>query len=220
MIDKIATEASAEPEPRDKEKIFCIGCNKTGTTSLERALKELGYSMGNQAQGEWLAKNYLNADFESIQEFCLSADAFQDVPFSLPGTYVHLDRVFTRAKFILTVRDSADQWYESLIRAHSNFVAAGNLPTTEDLKACEYRYPGYMWDVQCRVIAADENEPYDKEALVRFYNTHNESVRNHFKNTDKLLEINVSQPGAYQRMCQFLGINSPNEDFPWLNRTS
>ena len=30
----------------EAEKVFCIGLSKTGTTSLEQALKDLGYRLG------------------------------------------------------------------------------------------------------------------------------------------------------------------------------
>ena len=36
----------------DAEKVFCIGFGRTGTTSLERALRDLGYRLGDQRQGE------------------------------------------------------------------------------------------------------------------------------------------------------------------------
>ena len=34
--------------PASRQKIFCIGMNKTGTTSLETAFTDLGYKLGNQ----------------------------------------------------------------------------------------------------------------------------------------------------------------------------
>jgi hypothetical protein len=47
-----------------KFKIFCIGCNKTGTTSLETAFKDWGYKLGNQTIAERLVDSYLDRDFE------------------------------------------------------------------------------------------------------------------------------------------------------------
>ncbi|WP_417890152.1 hypothetical protein [Xanthomarina gelatinilytica] len=35
-----------------KPKIFCIGHNKTGTTTIESVLKDFGYAMGNQVKGD------------------------------------------------------------------------------------------------------------------------------------------------------------------------
>ena len=37
---------------KDFNKIFCIGFNKTGTTSLERVLRFYGYHLPNQQEQE------------------------------------------------------------------------------------------------------------------------------------------------------------------------
>jgi len=81
--------------------VFCIGLVKTGTTSLERALKDLGYRLGDQRKGEALLPAYAVRNFRPIVEFCLTADAFQDAPFSYPFTYIALDQSFPNARFIL-----------------------------------------------------------------------------------------------------------------------
>jgi 3-oxoacyl-[acyl-carrier-protein] synthase III len=57
-----------------KQKIFCVGCNKTGTTSLEVALRELGYIMGDQATAELLTIQYWGKrDFRRIIRYCYTA---------------------------------------------------------------------------------------------------------------------------------------------------
>ena len=88
--------------PFRTSKVFCVGRNKTGTTSLDVALRELGYLMGDQREAEWLIDAYAARDFKPIVEYCRSAEAFQDVPFSYPYTYVVLDQAFPESKFILT----------------------------------------------------------------------------------------------------------------------
>src|SRR5438105_10212168 len=98
-------------------KVFCVGLNKTGTTSLEAALGALGYRLGKQHCGEQLLKSWQRRDFRPIIELAHTADAFQDIPFGLPYTFIVLDAVFPAARFILTERDNAQQWYESLARS-------------------------------------------------------------------------------------------------------
>jgi len=49
-----------------KEKIFCIGYGKTGTTTLEKTLKEFNYKMGDQYTGELLVFDWFNKDFSKI----------------------------------------------------------------------------------------------------------------------------------------------------------
>lgn len=43
-----ATELRNQRKASDKAKYFCIGRNKTGTTSLKRAFEDLDYPVGNQ----------------------------------------------------------------------------------------------------------------------------------------------------------------------------
>tara|TARA_R110002012_G_scaffold319389_2_gene539628 strand:+ start:11786 stop:12097 length:312 start_codon:yes stop_codon:yes gene_type:complete len=82
-------------------KIFCIGHNKTGTTTMQAVLAGFGYDLGNQRQGELLLDAWYARDFNQIIEYCHTAEAFQDVPFSLPDTYKELDEAFPDAKFFV-----------------------------------------------------------------------------------------------------------------------
>src|SRR3954469_8228837 len=179
-------------------KVFCIGFTKTGTTSLERGLRDLGYRLGNQHQGESLLPHYVSRNFRPIVEFCLSADAFQDAPFCFPFTYVALDQSFPNAKFILSVRDDAEQWYRSIVRFHGNGFANGRVPTKDDLVKAEYSYPGYVWDSFRAVFNPPENDVYNQATLVSQYERHNAAARDYFRFKSNLLEINLSQGGAYQ----------------------
>ena len=118
-------------------KYFLIGLHKTGTTSIEHLFKNWGYVVGDQSQGERLLHDWYIRRFDRIISLVKTADFFQDTPFSLPYTYVVLDQYFPNAKFILTIRDSADQWYQSLVRFHSKIWSPSNAslaPTADDLK--------------------------------------------------------------------------------------
>lgn len=48
---------------RQNNKVFCIGANKTGTTSLEKALKDLGFKMGDQGAAQGLIESYKRRNF-------------------------------------------------------------------------------------------------------------------------------------------------------------
>ncbi len=207
---------------KSKQKIFCIGSGKTGTTSVEKALRDFGYDMGNQAQGELLINQYANRDFKAIIKFCKTADAFQDAPFCFKHTYVALDLAFPNSKFILTVRDSDEQWYQSFTKFHSKLFAGNKrIPTVEDLKNATYRYKGYVWDTRQKVFGFTEKEnPYDSKKLKAYYNDHNSAVIDYFKNKNNLLVINLSDKTAYKQLCAFLNKTPLYEEFPWENKTS
>ncbi len=207
---------------KNKLKIFCIGAGKTGTTSIEKALSDFGYKMGNQEKGELLLNDYAKRNFKAIVNFCKTADAFQDAPFCFQHTYQALDQYFPNAKFILTVRDSDEQWYNSLINFHSKKFAEGKrTPTWQDLKKASYRYNGYVAEVRKKVFGVfEDEEPYDEEKLKQYYNTHNAAVIDYFKNKENLLLLNVAKEDAYKTLCTFLKKDPLYDTFPWKNKTS
>ena len=204
-------------------KIFCIGFNKTGTTSVEYALRTFGYRLGNQAVGEMLLPDWYKEDYNRLIRFCHKYDTFQDIPFSCPGTYRFLDKAFPYAKFILTVRDSRDQWYQSLVKFHiKKFSSDKNRPPNEnDLKNAMYRYKGYGLDYLKMVFNYPKVSLYDFDYYTNLYEKHNTDTIDYFKDhPDKLLVLNVSEPDAYQALASFLNIKvSDKSRFPWKNKT-
>jgi hypothetical protein len=195
-----------------RPKVFVIGRNKTGTTSMRVALRDLGYRIGDQAAAELLLDNWAQRDFRRIVEYCRSADAFQDIPFSLDYTYQAVDAAFPGSKFILTVRDSASQWYDSLMRAKAH------LRTAEDLKNWSYRRRGWMWRAAQVVYGIDENSLYDPQIYMEHYQAHNRRVRDYFRHRpEDLLEINLADAGAMQSLCDFLGVDSHGHIMPHRN---
>jgi hypothetical protein len=207
---------------KSKQKIFCIGAGKTGTTSVEKALGDFGFSMGDQAKGELLLNDYTSRNFKPIIDFCKTADAFQDAPFCFKYTYILLDLAYPNSKFILTIRDSEEQWYESLIKFHTKIFAKNErLPTVEDLKNVKYRYKGYVWDVRQKVYGFNEmDDPYDKRIFIDYYLSHNKMVLDYFRNKNNLLVINLSDKDSYHRLCVFLNKTPLYNEFPWENKTS
>ncbi|MCB1230178.1 MAG: hypothetical protein KDN19_07930, partial [Verrucomicrobiae bacterium] len=110
-IGKLERKLEKRPtrEKFEERKIFCIGLNKTGTTSLHDVFEQFGFSVGEIRRGERLIEQWAVRDFAPIIDFCHTAEAFRDCPFSLPFTYAALDAAFPNAKFILSIRDSAEQ---------------------------------------------------------------------------------------------------------------
>jgi hypothetical protein len=201
-----------------RKKIFVIGSNKTGTTSLGAALKNLGFRLGNQLEAEMLLDDWARRDFRRLIRYCRSADAFQDIPFSLDYTFQAMDAAFPDSKFILSVRDDADQWYRSLTRFHAKRRGLDRLPTAEELKADPYVWPGFMWHASQLLYGIDENNVWDEEIYKRFYLQHIETVQTYFKyRRNDLLDINLSEADAMQRLCEFLEVPILEETMPKLN---
>ncbi|MGV7223092.1 MAG: sulfotransferase [Nitrospinales bacterium] len=205
-----------------KQKIFCIGANKTGTTSMKAALEELGIIVAPQRPAEELVDDWAKRDFNKLIRFCkYSGQAFQDIPFSYPFTYVVLDYSFPSSKFILTIRDSSEQWYSSLTKFHAKMWGDSfNVPNKKDLQNAYYVEKGFPWKVNRYLYTTPEKNPYEKKKLIEHYEQHNRSILNYFRHRENdLLVINVKSEGAYHKLAKFLKIETDNTKFPWLNKT-
>lgn len=204
----------------NKPKIFCIGRNKTGTTSLAKALEEMGFIVALQRPAEYLIKDWIKGRFRRLKLYCMTARAFADAPFSFPGTFEVMDKAFPGSKFILTIRNSPETWYDSIVRAHSKNWGHGKLPDKEDLLNARTIFKGYAWLMMKSLYHIPDNDPYNKEILINHYKNHNRAIMEYFKDRpDDLLVLNVTEDGAYQKLCGFLGVKSEKTVFPWENKS-
>jgi hypothetical protein len=202
-------------------KVFCIGANKTGTTSMFLEFHRMGLKTNKRRDGApELVKYYLNGNFDEIIKFCEKYEAFQDVPFSLPNTYKYLHESYPDAKFILTLRDSPDVWYGSLIRHYSQvFGKNGKIPTKQDLKNHGWTHLSWMWELNRLLYDTPEEEPYQKDKMIEWYNTYNKNVIDYFKDKENFLVLNLKEKESYKKFTDFLEIESPFKTFLHANRT-
>ena len=188
---------------------------------MEAVLTSFGFQMGDQAEAELLIEDWARRDFRRIISYCKKADAFQDIPFSLDYTYQAVDHSFPRSKFILSVRNSAEEWYQSAINFYTNAVGAGRLPTAEYLKQFNYRSrPGWLWRTEQLVLGIDETTLWDKSRHISFYIEHNRNVMGYFQHRPHdLLVLNLGDPSAMLKLCNFLDVPYTGQLMPHLNRS-
>ena len=183
-------------------------------------MAELGYVVGDQTTAEMLVRDWGRRDFTKIAGYCHSGEFFQDIPFSLPYTFQAMDMYFPSSKFILTIRDS-ESWYKSMYDFHLRDTVHGNkAKSLEMLKDATYCYKGFAYDTKALVYDLPNDEPYHKETLINHYDFHNKMVKDYFRNRpEDLLVLEVSEAGAYKKLCDFLGKPCASVDFPWENKT-
>lgn len=205
----------------NKTKIFGVGSHKTGTTSLKAAMEEMGFITGKQKKAEALVVDWGKRDFSNIIKYCYSAQFFQDTPFCLAYTYVALDQAFPGSKFILTIRDNPEQWYNSYVNYQIKKRGQnGNLPTKEDLQNDLYVYKGMNWEAHRLIFPTPEDDLYNKEILIDVYESHNKAILEYFRHRpEDLLVLNVSEKDSYTKLAGFLGVQTERKDFPWKNKT-
>lgn len=213
-------------------KIFCIGYNKTGTTTLETVLRLYGYSLPNQQEQEIkLTKNCFKTDYLELQSFCSKFDAFQDMPFSQGLTFVVADALFPNSKFILTERDP-DEWFRSIEAFHRKVMKInGNKKITKNdiFTKFNYLYEGYIHDNHERLLSnfvGTEktvlwDKLYDKDHYIQIYSHRNKEIKRYFSNTPhKILIIDPTKERNTEKICNFLNIPSKfSIPMPHANKT-
>jgi len=201
------------------EKIFIIGRNKTGTTSLEKLFRSLGYVVGPQIVAESMLPDYAKRDFRALLAFCDTAEVFQDAPFSWPETYLHLYQRYPNAKFVLTIRDNSEQWYRSLVQFHKNVVKSDGTPSAEDLANHHYRWKGFLLEVQKIVYGATNQSLYDKNLYIQSYEDHNRAVQLFFSGKKNFLCMNLADANSAEKLSEFLNIDKAKIVIPHVNKT-
>lgn len=206
---------------RNKPKVFVIGLNKTGTTSMARVFKDFDFIVDNQDNAHKLIYFYEKRDFKSIVKYCYKSEVFQDAPFSMRHTFHALYNTFPNAKFILTMRDSPEQWYFSLLNFHiKKYSSTLEAPSKQDLELAKRPFGRSVYkNIKLRLNTPD-NDLYNKESLLNYYTEYNNEVMDFFRVIPKnFLVLNLKEPKAYQKLCRFLNLHPLYENFPWENKT-
>ena len=181
-------------------KIFGIGLNKTGTTTLAKCLDVLGCGKHVSCRGDLLAKfreGSLNEIFSVIDQ----NNTFEDWPWPLMYRELFF-RYGDSARYILTKRSSANVWLESL-KKHSLITPV---------------------DTHCRFLAYGFNYPNGRERYhLDFYERHNGEIREFFSHHNAehlLLELSFDSGDDWEKLCTFLDKPVPNSSFPHENKGS
>jgi hypothetical protein len=99
-------------KPNYGSKVFCIGYNKTGTTSLGRSLELLGYNNSSFNRIVW-RNYYVKNDIKKILDYTAKFDSLDDLPWLMEDMIPILDKAFPKSKFIYLTRDE-ESWKKSL----------------------------------------------------------------------------------------------------------
>jgi|688.fasta_scaffold70042_2 hypothetical protein len=179
-------------------KIFCIGLNKTGTTTLGQCLHILGFR--HQAFDLSLLEQAAIAQYDQLNNKINLFDSFSDWPY--PLLYKYLDRSYPGSRFILTRRSTPEQWLKSLF-AHS-LRTDPFIGTRARSLAYGYPYPHL-----------------NPHKHITMYQQHLLYVKEYFADRPAdLLELCWEQGSKMNDLCQFLGLQYANHELPHSNKGS
>jgi hypothetical protein len=180
-------------------RVFCIGLNKTGTTSLARAFALLGLRAWHDAAGAAALIEHALAQGLPLLAGFDDYDCYADKPFAF--WYRRLDAEYPGSRFILNTRDTA-AWIDSRI-AHTAHWNAHQRGTDKPPRRLD---PDHEVALKTRVEA--EIRAYFATAPERF------------------IEIDVCAGQGWNELCPFLGRSPPTDangrplPFPFRNRRS
>jgi len=203
----------------NKEKIFCISMQRTGTTSVGEFFKHFDFKVADwptSNRNKW-SYYWEQGDFEKIfnsSEFKKNK-VFEDDPWWLPEFYKVLYHRFPKAKFILFTRDS-EAWFNSMLN-HSKGKTLGN--TKRHCKV--YRREEDFFNF----INKEELEIYNEKVIdnllslrgydehyKRLYEIRNKEVVDFFKkqSPNSLFVCRLEDSLKWQKLAKFMNIKIPS----------
>ena len=194
-------------------KIICAGCGKTGTKSLAKALRHLGFTVFDWEEqifdflDHWVDV-FQNGTKPDVKRVYQNADAVVDLPGNL--FFEEILEAFPDCKVILSERDE-DSWVKSWARQLESLQATRSEFVV--LLSPTWRKMSHVFDPYVNAAFGSLNS---KSTYVfrKRYRIHNHRVKS-IVPADKLLVYNVKQ--GWKPLCDFLGCEVPTVPFPYEN---
>ena len=178
-------------------KLFGIGLNKTGTSTLGAACALLGLK-SKTWDADLFHKVTVQGDKTALAQIINAYDAFNDFPY--PLIYRELDQQYPGSKFVLTLAPTPEKWLASL-KAH----AMRAKPSSKTHKIVYgFQYPhGH------------------EQVFMDYYLRHCDEVREYFANRpDDFMEVCWANEKDLSRFAGFLGKSPCTLATPIANSSS
>ncbi len=179
----------------DRPRVFCIGLNKTGTSSFHAAMEVLGLNSLHWGGDEinQTVRAALDDGRPLLSGLDPAIDAFSDIGL-LATHFRQLDEQYPGSRFVLTVRP-LEEWIDSRRRHVERNIA---------------RHDAGEYDGSFLVV--DEN-------LWRHqWHRQVDGARRYFTGRPEFLQVDFTARPGWAPLCQLLELPEPIEPFPWANR--
>ena len=213
----------------DKQNVICVGLNKSGTTSFSSGLESLGYSLYPESVGH----NTLLPDvYHHSYGSTLSAleneryDLYQDMPFSLPGFYKEIYKMRPNDIYVLTIRDSVEQFVDTFMNFYKRQISYGEINNLDEKIFYRYTHSNVvtvhldnLYYSQLDLWGIKTFNGIEKK-ITDVYNKHIDGVIDFFEgnNIKNFKVINVGKENELENISKWLGRKTDDKNFPWLNK--
>ena len=212
-------------------KCFCIGSNKTGTSSLQGVMRCVLGFRANQGDVETYASiQCMKGNYNPLKEIMNEFDFHKDVPASQGNVYAILDAIFPNSKFILTTRETKS-WAKSFASFYAKyFYDALMIEKKTSVKLDQSQFPGYgalwithYWKEELEILRGTSLELGSKveartliannqrflEAISTKFDRRNKDIINYFRLRKKdLLILDISKSQSISSLLEFLELPS------------
>lgn len=193
-----------------RTKIFGIGLPRTGTSSLAKSLRMLGFNVKHSAGRFQMYRYMTNPSKRHLPRYTLDflddgkEGGFQgltDTPANL--LYKDLHEVYPDAKFILTIRRDNKAWHKS---CKYHYGRNSHINRGDTLRYLRMQLFGSL--------------EYDYDCFQKTYAKHDQGVLDYFRDRDKdnLLVMDVTAGDHWNKLCPFLNVDIPDVAFPWKHQ--
>ena len=197
-------------------KVICAGLSKTGTKSLAKALRILGYNVYDFPEhidlhlDDWFDA-YRGDELPDFTTMYRGVDAVTDIPAAF--WYEEIWQTFPNAKVVLNVRDNEEVWLRSWVE---HLKMTRNLGIFTKLAYFVWSRPRKLLDFfnTMDMGVYGSVNPSAKSLFRKRYKAHIDRVQRVIPE-GKLLVYNVKQ--GWKPLCQFLGCDVPTQTFPREN---
>lgn len=170
-------------KPSYGAKVFCIGYNKTGTTSLGKALGLLGYRHTGFKKKVW-REYYRNNETKKLLNYMAKFDSADDLPWLKEDIIPILDQTFPGSKFIYLTRDE-NSWKKSFYNWH--YRKTSEYPDVEEkwkeYKAHEVFVINYFKNRPNDILVLEIKDGHGFLKLANFLGK--KPIQNHFPHFNK-----------------------------------
>ena len=195
-------------------KIICVGIGKTGTKSISKALRHLGYTVFDweeqvvDFQDHWVDvfQNGAQLDVKRVYQH---ADAVVDAPGNF--FWEEILEAYPDSKVILSEREE-DSWLKSLVNQLQVFEAVISRRFLAVLSPTSRKQIFILYSHLTAILGSAD--PKSASVLRTRYRMHNHRVKS-LVPPEKLLVYNVKQ--GWKPLCDFLGCEVPTVAFPHEN---
>ena len=195
-------------------KIICVGIGKTGTTSISKALRHLGYTVFDweehvfDFQDHWVDvfQNFAQLDVKRVYKH---ADAVVDARGNF--FWEEILEAYPDSKVILSKREE-DSWLKSLVNQLQVFEAVISRRFLAVLSPTSRKQIFILYSHLTAILGSAD--PKSACVLRTRYRMHNHRVKS-LVPPEKLLVYNVKQ--GWKPLCDFLGCEVPTVAFPHEN---